>query len=342
MNSKSINSIQQRQFNKLPSKKIFVTGPIYPNGIEILEKHFGKDNIEQWESEEHCPYDLLLKKSKECFALVTHITDRVDESVLSSPTLKIISQCAVGLDNVDLTSATKHNVIVAHTPEVLTDACADLAWALIMNVARPVIESNKFVYSGQWKKFDQMQFLGLDVFGTTIGIVGPGRIGQAVAKRATGFNMRILYTGRSQKDAMNELGGEFVGLEELLAEADYVVVTCPLNNTTQYMFGDKEFAMMKRSGVFINIARGKIVQSDAIVRALENHTIAAAGLDVFDPEPIPLNHKILQLKNVVLTSHIAGATVSTRKRMASLSANAVIDCQAGRNIQYLANKELLN
>ena len=321
--------------------KIFISGAIYPNGVELLEKFFGAENIEQWKSSEHCPYELLLQKSRECDAIVTHITDRVDDQILSSPRLKIVSQCAVGLDNIDLKSATEHKIVVANTPEVLTDACADLAWALIMAVARNVIESNRFVYSGEWKTFDQMQFLGLDVFGTTIGIVGPGRIGQAVARRAVGFNMRILYTGHSPKDYMNNLGGTFVSMEELLSESDYVVLTCNLCEQTKGLIGKKELSLMKDTGVLINIARGKVVDSDALVKALENHTIAAAGLDVFDPEPIPLNHPILKLKNVTLTSHIAGANITTRKRMASLTAHAIIDCLQGRKVQYLANKDLV-
>ena len=323
------------------SFKVFISGPIYPNGIEMLEKFFGKENIEQWKSKDHCPYETLLEMSRKCDALVTHITDKVDDQILSSPRLKIVSQCAVGLDNIDLESATRHKIVVANTPEVLTDACADLAWALIMAVARNLIQSNQFVYSGEWKKFDQMQFLGLDVFGSTIGIIGPGRIGQAVARRAIGFNMRILYTGHSPKDVMTTLGGRFVGMEELLSESDYVVLTCPLNEQTKGLIGEKELKMMKKTGVLINISRGKVVDSDALVKALQDHTIYAAGLDVFDPEPIPPNHPILKLDNVTLTSHIAGAQVTTRKRMASLSAHAVIDCLSGRRVQYLANKDLL-
>ena len=327
--------------NQKEEFKVFVSGPIYPNGMKMLEKFFGKNNVEHWESKDHCPYDVLLQKSRECDAIVTHITDKIDDQILSSPKLKIVSQCAVGLDNIDLESATRHKIVVAHTPEVLTDACADLAWALIMAVARNVIQSNQFVYSGEWKTFDQMQFLGLDVFGATIGIIGPGRIGQAVARRAVGFNMRILYTGHSPKDAMTNLGGRFVGMEELLGESDYVVITCPLNEETKGLIGEKELKMMKNTGVLINIARGKVVDSDALVKALQDHTIYAAGLDVFDPEPIPLDHPILKLKNVTLTSHIAGAQVTTRKMMASLSAHAVIDCLSGRRVQYLANKDLL-
>ena len=207
------------------SYKIFITRAIYKNGHDILERHFGKENIESWEGEDHCPYEILLQKSKEVDAIVTHITDRIDEAVLSSERLKIVSQCAVGLDNIDLQAATKHNVIIAHTPEVLTDSCADLAWALIMGVSRHIVASNKFVYSGQWKTFDQMQFLGFDVFGQTMGIIGAGRIGSAVARRALGFNMRLLYTGPHQKDVMDNYGAKYCGLQELLAESDFVVIS---------------------------------------------------------------------------------------------------------------------
>ena len=320
--------------------KIYITGPVYSTGIKMLKEKYGNENVEQWTSTDPCPYDLILQKSRECDALITQLSDKIDDQILSSPKLKIISQCAAGFDNIDLKSATAHKIVVANTPGVLTDACADFVFSLLMALARRVNESIKFVEAGGWKAFDLLGFLGNDVYGTTIGIVGPGRIGQAVAKRARGFDMKILYYGRSEKPEMNQLGGQMVSLEELLKNSDYVVLSCPLNESTNKLIGEKELNMMKKRAMLINIARGKVVDTEALIKALENETIAGAALDVYDPEPVRPDNPILKFKNVIVTSHIAGSTHSAREKMSILSANAIFDCLEGRDVQFLVNKDL--
>ena len=320
--------------------KIYITGPIYESGIKILKEKYGDANVEQWKSVEPCPYDLILQKSRECDALITQLSDKIDDQILSSPKLKIISQCAAGFDNIDLKSATAHKIVVANTPGVLTNACADFVFSLIMSLSRRVVESIRFVEEGGWKSYDLLGFLGLDVWGQTIGIIGPGRIGQAVAKRAKGFDMNILYYGRSEKPEMDAIGGKRVSLEELLTQSDFVVLSCPLNEGTLRLIGEKQFNMMKKTALLINIARGKCIDNDALLHALENNKIAGAALDVYDPEPVRPENPLLKFKNVIITSHIAGSTHSARDQMAILSANAIIDTYEGRPVQHLVNKDL--
>jgi len=318
---------------------IFVTRQINPKGINILKEHF--QHVEIWPEDRPCPREIILEKAKEVDALLTLLTDKIDEEVLSNQNLKIVSQSAVGIDNIDVKSATAHNVVVCNTPGVLTESCADLAWALIMSVARRVVESYCFVQEGKWVSYDPNGFLGTDVFGATIGIIGPGRIGQAVARRSLGFKMKILYHGPHQKGELDQIGGIYSSLEDLLKESDFIVLTCPLKPDTRHLINEERLKMMKKTSILINIARGPVVDTSALVDALREGTIAAAGLDVVDPEPIPKDHPLLSLKNCVQISHIASATTATRMKMATIAANAIVDCLNGKKPQFCANPDVI-
>lgn len=314
--------------------KVFVTRKMLE--LDKIREMF--PNCEVWEGDCPCPNEVLVEKAKYCEALITQLSDKIDESILSNPQLKVVAQVAVGVDNIDLAAATKHQVVVSHTPGILTEACADHAWALMMAAARNLIPSNKSIYEGKWTAYDPCGFLGNDFNGATMGIIGPGRIGLATARRSKGFNMRLLYHGPHQKPDFDELGAKYVSLEELLRESDYVVLTCPLNAQTRGLIGKEQLEMMKKTAVLVNIARGLVVKTDDLYDALKNHVIGKAALDVTDPEPLPKDHKLLFLDNCVVIPHIASATFRTRAAMSMISANAVANVFNGKPVEFCANK----
>lgn len=249
--------------------KVFITRAIPENGIAILKEHF---EVEVWPEEREIPREVLLEKVRDVDALVTMLSERIDSEVFdAAPRLRIVANYAVGYDNIDVEEATRRGgIYVTNTPDVLTDATADFAWTLLLATARGgLIEADNFTRSGEWKRrgiaWHPRWFLGYDVYGKTIGIVGFGRIGQAVARRARGFGMRILYYSRSRKpDAEKELGGaEFKPLDELLRESDFVVLAVPLTKETQYMINEERLRLMKKTAILVNIARGKVVDTKA-------------------------------------------------------------------------------
>lgn len=286
----------------------------------------------------------LLEKVKGRDAVLCLLTDPIDREVLEAagPQCKIFSNYAVGYNNVDVQSAGELGIMVSNTPGVLTDATADHAAALLFAAARRIVESDIYARAGKFKGWGPLHFLGQDITGKTLGIVGAGRIGGAFARKmARGFDMKILYTNRGRNEELEqEIGAELVELPKLLAESDFVSVHCPMMDETHHLIGEKEFGMMKPSCVFINTARGPIVDEAALASALKNGKIFAAGLDVYEEEP-KIHPDLLGLDNVVLAPHTASATFWTRTRMAEMAAQNLIDALEGRMPEYCVNKEFL-
>jgi glyoxylate reductase len=259
--------------------------------------------------------------------LLTLLTERIDEALLNAlPTVKVVSNMAVGFDNIDVDACTRRGVVVCITPDVLTETTADFTWALMLAVARRVCEAAESVRAGTWRTWEPLGFLGRDLSGATLGIVGFGRIGRAVARRARGFDMRVLYTDKTRQssEVERDLRATFVPLEQLLAESDIVTLHVPLTPETRMLIGARELALMKPRSILINTARGPVVDTEALVRALRTGHLWGAGLDVTDPEPLPADHPLLQCPNVIVTPHIASASETTRARMAELAAENLV------------------
>ena len=284
----------------------------------------------------------LLQRLKGKVGMVCLLTDTIDADVLSSnPDLKVVSNVAVGYDNIDVPAATRHGVMVTNTPGVLTETTADFTWALITATARRVVEGDRFVRAKKWKEWMLMGFLGRDLYGKTLGICGLGRIGTAVAQRAQGFHMRILYTQRNRDEAKEQaLKAMYVDKTTLLRESDYVVILMPLSPETRHYIGRKELQMMKESAFLINVARGPIVDEKALVQALKAKQIAGAGLDVFEREP-KVEPGLLRLQNVVLAPHIASSSLETRTKMACMAAENCVAAVTGRQPPNLVNPKVL-
>jgi glyoxylate reductase len=264
------------------------------------------------------------------------LTDRIDaELIASSPSLKVVSNMAVGVDNIDLAACAAAGIAVGHTPDVLTDTTADTAFMLMLASSRRMLEGIDEVRQGRWGTWVGDAMLGRDVSGTTIGIIGMGRIGAAIATRASGFSMDILYSSRSPKpDVEASTGAQRVALGELLSRSDHVVVAVPLSEETHHLIGRAEFTTMKDSANLVNIARGRIVDTDALVEALRSGTIRCAGVDVTDPEPLPADHPLLALPNCTVVPHIGSATLRTRNAMADLAADNLIAGILGEPLPY--------
>lgn len=302
---------------------VFVTRRLPGNAIEMLE---AQCDVTVWPEKLPPPRDALIAAAARSHGLLTLLTDRIDDEVLSrAPNLLVVSNMATGFDNVDVPAATRRGVLVTRTPGVLTDTSADLAFALLMDGTRRVSEGDRYVRAGKWETWDPNCFLGVDVHHATLGIIGLGRIGTAVARRARGFDMRVLYHSRTRKpDAEAEVGAEYVTLDQLLAEADFVSIHSALTPETRNLIGAPQFALMKPTAILINTARGPLVDHDALYEALTTGKIAAAALDVTDPEPPAPDNPLLHLDNVVVTPHIASASVATRTKMASMAADNLL------------------
>jgi glyoxylate reductase len=319
--------------------KVFITRRL-PASLEALQQ---VADVEIWPERQPPPYNILLDKVTQSDGIICLLTDPIDQRLINaSQSLKVISQMAVGYDNIDIATATQRHIPVGHTPGILTDATADFTWALLMAAARRVVEGDRFTRTGQWQTWEPDLLLGAEVAGATLGIVGFGRIGQAVARRARGFDMRILYSGphRCNSELEASLGAEFVEFEELLHRADFVTVHTPLTPETHHMFGDRQFALMKQTAILINTARGSIVDPDALYRALASRQIASAALDVTEPEPIPMDSPLLELDNLLVAPHIASASYQTREKMATM---AIANLMAGLNgdrLPYCINPDV--
>jgi glyoxylate reductase len=321
---------------------LFMTREIPKRGLDIIRENF---DVDLWPDEAPPSKEEIIKRIRDKQALVSLLTDPIDEEVINSaPNLRIIAQYAVGFDNIDLKAATKRGIYVTNTPEVLTETTADFAFALMLAVARRVVEADKYVRNGKWKvAWHPLMMLGEDVHGRTLGIVGLGRIGCAVARRARGFNMKILYYDVVRREDMErELGVKYVDLETLLKESDFVTIHTPLTPETYHLIGEKQLRMMKKTAFLINTSRGKIVDQKALYKALKEGWIAGAALDVFEQEPIEMDDPLLELENVVLAPHIASASHETRSRMAEIVAENLLAFKRGETPPTLVNKDVIN
>jgi lactate dehydrogenase-like 2-hydroxyacid dehydrogenase len=298
--------------------------------------------VRLWEGELPPPKEVILREVADCDGLLCLLTDPLDaETIAAGARLRVISQFAVGVDNVDLQAATARGIPVGHTPGVLTEATADMAFALLMAAARRIPEGVERVRAGQWRTWEPLGLLGADVWGATLGIVGLGRIGTAVARRARGFAMRMLYYDRTRRPELEaELGLEYAPLDDLLAQADFVTLHCPLTPETHHVIGERALQRMKPRAILVNTARGPVVDTAALLRALQEGWIAAAALDVTDPEPLPADHPLVSLPNCIVVPHIASATVTARNRMAVMAAENLLAGLRGERLPYCANPEV--
>ena len=319
--------------------RILVTRKIPALGLDVLRETCDMD---LWEESTPVPRAVLLREAAEAEGLLTLLSDRIDVAVLAAaPRLRAISQYAVGYDNIDVAEATARGIPVGNTPDVLTEATADMAFALLMAVARRLVEGVDNVRQGKWITWGPEILLGRDVWGATLGIVGMGRIGQAMARRGRGFGMRILYTEPERRPEVESTPeAEYLPLDELLARSDYVSLHCPLTPETQGLIGNRELRLMKPAASLINTARGGIVRTDALVRALCEGWLAGAALDVTDPEPLPVDHPLLSLPQCIVTPHIASASVTARNRMAEIAAKNLLAGLRGERMPFCVNPEV--
>lgn len=325
----------------MPKPKVYVTREIPERGLNLIKKHF---ETEVWTEYAPPPKKTIIQKVRDIDALVSLLSDPIDAEVFdAAPKLKIVAQLAVGFDNIDVKEATKRGIYVTNTPGVLTETTADFAWALLMAVARRVVEADKYVRSGQWKVgWHPSMLLGRDIYGATLGIVGIGRIGEAVARRAKGFGMEILYYDVVRRqDLETQLGIEYVDLDTLLQKSDFVSIHVPLMKETYHLIDERRLKLMKKTAYLINNSRGPVVDEKALYKALKEGTIAGAGLDVFEQEPLPIDSPLLKLENVVLAPHISSASYETRSRMAEMVAQNLIAFFEGKTPPNLVNMEVL-
>ncbi|MDI9441171.1 MAG: D-glycerate dehydrogenase [Firmicutes bacterium] len=307
-----------------------------------LDKLRAAANVTVYPHDRNISREELLEAVQGQDALISMLSDPIDAEVIEAgQNLKVIANYAVGFNNIDLSAASARNIAVVNTPDVLTDATADLAWALLMSAARRVIEGDHMVRRGQFTGWAPELLLGVEVYGKTLGIIGAGRIGRAFAKRAKGFDMKILYHNRTRLSAEveEEYGLEYTDLDTLLQKSDFVSLHCPLTPETKYLIRERELNMMKPTAVLINTARGPVVDEEALVKALRNGTIYAAGLDVFEDEPA-LKPGLAELPNAVLTPHIASAGMETRSRMVEMVVNDVLAVLEGKRPQNLVNTDI--
>ncbi|MBI4060308.1 MAG: D-glycerate dehydrogenase [Elusimicrobia bacterium] len=304
--------------------KVLVTRRVPEECLDLLKPHF---ELEHYNKGTAIPRKRLLKSVKDKDGLLCLLTDAIDPELLAAaPRLKAVSTFSVGYDHIDVPACAARGVAVTNTPGVLTESTADFTWALLMAAARRVVEGDAYMRGGKYKGWDPLMLLGTDVSGKTLGVIGFGRIGQAVAKRAGGFSMRVLYydTRRAAPDAEAALNAAFVPLDELLRESDYVSVHTVLDEDTRHLIGDRAFGLMKKSAYLINAARGPIVDEKALVRALKAERIRGAALDVYEREP-KMAPGLASCRNAVLAPHLASATLETRVKMGVMAAEGLID-----------------
>jgi len=321
--------------------KVYVTREISERGLRMIKERF---DAEVWPEYAPPPKEVIIQKARNVNALATLLSDKIDAEVFDvAPKLGIVAQMAVGFDNIDLKEATKRGIYVTNTPGVLTETTADFAWALLMAVARRVVEADKYVRTGQWKVgWHPSMLSGRDVYGATIGIVGAGRIGSAVAERAKGFNMKILYYDViSRPELEKKLDAKRVDLDTLLRESDFVSVHVPLMKETHHLINEKRLKLMKKTAYLINNSRGPVVDETALYKALKEGLIAGAALDVFEREPTPVDNQILTLDNVLVAPHISSASHETRSKMAEMVAENLVAFFEGKTPPNLVNPEVL-
>jgi len=309
----------------MTTHRVFITRTIPQAGLDLL-LNAPDLTVEMWPDDLPPPAEMLRQKVTGLDGLLCMLTDPIDEALLEAagPQLKVISQMAVGYDNIDVAACRQRGIPVGHTPGVLTEATADLTLALLLGTARQLAPAAEAVKAGQWQTWLPMGFAGPDVYGSTVGLFGMGRIGLAVARRLTGFNVRLLYHNRTTSPEAEEVGAEYVSLDDLLHESDFVSLHCPLTPETRGLMNAARLQKMKRTAILINTARGEVVDQPALIEALQTGIIAGAGLDVTTPEPLPVDSPLLQLPNVTVLPHIGSASIATRTKMAVIAAQNLL------------------
>ena len=316
---------------------VFVTRQLPAAALDRLAPHC---RMEVWDDFLPPDYDILLDRAPKLDGLLCLLTDRVDAQLMdAAPNLKVISNMAVGYDNIDVSAANARGIPVGNTPGVLTETTADFAFALLMAAARRIPEARQYIRDGQWQTWHPTALTGQDIYGATLGIIGFGRIGQAVARRASGFGMRVLAQSRNE-DAIRAARAEPCSLDELLRESDFVSLHLPLTADTQQYIGSLELSLMKPTAMLINTARGGVVDQAALHVALRDGTILGSALDVTDPEPIPMDDPLLTLDNCLIVPHIASASVATRRKMAQMAVDNLIAGLAGERLPTCVNPQV--
>jgi len=321
--------------------KVYITREIPERGLKRIIERF---DAEIWPKYDPPPKHVIIEKARDADALVTLLTDRIDAEVFNAaPKLKIIAHMAVGYDNIDVEEATKRGIYVTNTPGVLTETTADLAWALLMAIARRIVEADRYVREGKWKvAWHPIMLLGRDIYGATLGIIGAGRIGSSIARRARGFNMKILYYDIIRRPELEkEFDAEYVDLDTLLRESDFITIHVPLTKETYHMINAERLKLVKKTAYIINTSRGAVIDEKALYEALREGRIAGAALDVFEQEPISMDNPLLKLDNIVLTPHIGSASYETRSKMAEMVAENLIAFFEGRVPPNLVNPEVM-
>jgi glyoxylate reductase len=318
---------------------VYITRLIPEKGLEMVREVC---ETRVWKGELPPPREVLLDEVREIEGLLCLLTDKVDAELLdAAPKLKVVSNMAVGFDNIHVAECTKRGIPVGNTPGVLTDTTADLAFALLMVAARRIVEGDRFVREGRWKTWGPTLLLGYDIHGATLGIIGFGRIGQAVARRAEGFDMRILYYDIIRREELEEeMEIEYADIESLLRESDFVTLHTILSPETHHLIGERELKLMKETAILINSARGPIVDPKALYRALKEGWIAYAALDVTEPEPISMDDPLLTLDNLVIVPHLGSASHATRTKMATMAAANLIAGLKGERFPHCVNPEV--
>ncbi|MGZ3636476.1 MAG: 2-hydroxyacid dehydrogenase [Ktedonobacterales bacterium] len=320
--------------------RVFVSRIIPDAGLNLI-REFCDATI--WQEELPPPRETLLRDTRDADGLVSLLTDRIDGELLDAcPRLRVVSNMAVGFDNIDIPAATERGVLAGNTPGVLTETTADFAFALLMASARRIVEGVDYVRAGRWETWGPMLLMGVDVHHATLGLVGLGRIGAEMAKRARGFDMRVLYYDVFRREDLEQsLHIEYAALDDVLAQADFVSVHTPLTLETHHLMNRERFSKMKPSAILINTARGPIVETDALVDALREGRIAGAALDVTDPEPLPVDHPLVSMPNCIVVPHIASASAATRGKMAEIAARNLIAGLKGEPLPSGLNPDAL-
>ena len=324
----------------MPKPRVFVTREIFSDALEDIRL---AADLDLWTDELPPPRSELLNRAVGVDGILCLLTDKIDREFMDAAgsQLKVISQIAVGFDNIDVPEATKRGIPVGNTPDVLTQTTADAAWALMLSAARRIGESERAARAGRWRTWHPLHYLGQDVYGATLGIVGMGRIGFQVAKRSIGFDMKVIYHDVVRQDRYeSELDMEYVDMDTLLARSDFVSLHTVLNESTRHLIDARALSKMKQSAVLVNAARGSIVDPKALYEALRSGQISAAGLDVTEPEPIPADDPLLTLENCVIVPHIASASVSTRREMSRIAAANLLNGIAGKRLVTCVNPEV--
>lgn len=319
--------------------KVFVTRQIPDKGFELVKDFC---DVDLWSGDMPPSRDELLQHACGADGILSLLTDSIDGEAMDAigPQLKVISNFAVGFDNIDIAAATARKIPVGNTPDVLTDATADFSFALMMSAGRHILEGDRYVREGKWKTWNPMLFLGMEMKGATLGLVGFGRIGKAMARRAVGFDMRVIYYDLLETKPSSDIRATRVDLETLLEESDFISLHTPLTPDTHHLINAEAFSKMKPSAVFVNTSRGPVVDLEALYHALNEKRLYAAGLDVTEPEPLPLDHPLFTLDNILIMPHIASSSKVARDKMSWIAAKNLIAGLKGEHLPNCVNPQV--